>query len=262
MEMAGRILGNELMDHDQAVAELVAERYLLDELTPEAREAFEEHAFDCQECALDLRAGAAFVDEAKLQLPGLVGAAVAAVPPVPSRFETRDEMRDEARPGRPGFGARLDSWLGWLRPAFAVPAFAALLLVVGFQNLVTLPALRAQVDQPRLLPWVALHGATRGAPIKADREHGVALPIDLASQAGGAAYSSYAFDLIDASGKKVWTGTTAAPDASDDGPQRVLLAIPGARLRSGAYTIAVSGAGARGEQAAIESYTFNLVMTD
>jgi len=47
------------MDHSEAVREMAAERYLLDELEPEAREAFEEHVFDCPECALDLRAARA-----------------------------------------------------------------------------------------------------------------------------------------------------------------------------------------------------------
>lgn len=59
------------MEHSEALKEMTAERYLLDELTPEVREEFEQHMFDCQECAFDIRAGAAFVDEAKTQLPEL-----------------------------------------------------------------------------------------------------------------------------------------------------------------------------------------------
>ena len=59
------------MDHSEAVEQMLAERYLLNELPPEMRDAFEEHMFDCPECAFDMRAGAAFIDEAKLQLPGL-----------------------------------------------------------------------------------------------------------------------------------------------------------------------------------------------
>ena len=55
----------EAMEHIEAVQQMAAERYLLDELPPELRDAFEEHLFDCPECAFDLRAGAAFVDEAK-----------------------------------------------------------------------------------------------------------------------------------------------------------------------------------------------------
>ena len=49
------------MSHDEAVRCFAAEQYLLEELTPELREEFEQHLFDCHECAIDLRAGAAFL---------------------------------------------------------------------------------------------------------------------------------------------------------------------------------------------------------
>ena len=53
------------MDHQQATQLMAVEKYLLDELTPEVRDQFEEHFFDCQECATDLRATAGFMDAAK-----------------------------------------------------------------------------------------------------------------------------------------------------------------------------------------------------
>ena len=65
------------MNHSEAVEMMATERYLLGELSPELREAFEEHYFDCQECALDLRAEAAFVDAAKMQLPNMATAPAA-----------------------------------------------------------------------------------------------------------------------------------------------------------------------------------------
>lgn len=49
------------MGHDEAIQMLAAERYLLDELDHKLREEFEEHLFDCRECALDLRAGVIFL---------------------------------------------------------------------------------------------------------------------------------------------------------------------------------------------------------
>lgn len=49
------------MSHDEAVETFAAEQYLLEELDSRLREEFEEHLFDCQECALDLRAGATFL---------------------------------------------------------------------------------------------------------------------------------------------------------------------------------------------------------
>lgn len=49
------------MSHDEAVRSFGVEKYLLEELSIESREEFEEHLFDCQECALDLRVGATFL---------------------------------------------------------------------------------------------------------------------------------------------------------------------------------------------------------
>ena len=49
------------MSHDEAVQTLAAEKYLLEELDPSLRDEFEEHVFDCNECSLDLRAGATFL---------------------------------------------------------------------------------------------------------------------------------------------------------------------------------------------------------
>jgi hypothetical protein len=236
------------MDHSEAVQQMAAERYLLDELTPDAREAFEEHLFDCPECALDLRAGAAFVEEAKAQLPELTSTLPA---PVPSRLRNSRAKREW--------------WLSWLQPAFAAPAFATLLLVIGYQNLVTFPALRAAANQPRLLPWAPLRGATRGGAhlaITADRRHGVALPVDLPPQPNVGAYALYSFDLYDPQGKLVWTGVASAPAGDASGSQQLSLAIPGAMLRNGAYTVAVYGIAAHGERTVIEKYSFDLRLTD
>ena len=236
------------MDHSEAVQQMAAERYLLDELTLDAREAFEEHLFDCPECALDLRAGAAFVEEAKAQLPKLTGAASA---PAPSR----------SRPLK----VKREWWLSWLQPAFAVPAFASLLLVLGYQNLVTYPGLRAAAAQPRLLPWAPLHGAMRGGAhltITADRRHGVALPVDLPAQPSLDAYASYCFDLYDPQGKLAWTGAATASSESGGDGQRLSLVIPGAMLHSGSYSLVVSGAGAHGVKNVIDRYAFDLRLTD
>jgi len=235
------------MDHSQAVEQMAAERYLLDELTPEAREAFEEHVFDCHECAMDIRAAAAFVDEAKAQLPTLTQAVLS--PP--------------SNPAKPR--VKRDRWFMGLRPGFAVPAFATLLLVLGYQNFVTFPALRTEANQPRLLPSTQLHGATRGGPgvtITADRKHGVALPVDVSPQPGIAPSMSYSFDLFDSQEKLVWTGVIAAPAADEGGDQRITLAVPGKMLRSGSYTVAVSGVGPQGERTPIERYVFAVRFAD
>lgn len=234
-----------MMNHSEALQQMAAERYLLDELPSDVREAFEEHLFDCPECALDLRAGAAFVEVAKTQLPGMTDS------PVPSRFH---ELK-----------AKNEWWLFWRRPAFAAPAFASLLLVLGYQNLVTYPRLRAAASQPRLVPWAQLRGDMRGgAPlsITADRQHGVAFPIDLPAQLSEASYASYSIDVYDPQGKPVFSSVVLAPSESEDTPQRLGLVIPGAMLRNGVYTVAVSGVAANGERTAIDRVACEIHLTN
>ena len=241
------------MDHTEALKQMAAERYLLNELAAEDREAFEEHFFDCAECALDLRAGAAFVDEAKVQLPDLV--ATSPTSPSASALRPRRESK--------GWFSRL--FTVWPSPAFAVPAFASLLLIVGYQNLVTFPGLRATANQPQLLASVPLHGATRGGErvtINANRSHGIVLPFEFFRQPGAPTFASYSFELSDSQGKLAWTGTIAAPDNREDGDQRISLAIPGAIMQNGVYSVAVYGVGSEGQRTEIEKQLFDLHLSE
>ena len=228
------------MDHTEAVQLMATERYLLNELPPDLRDAYEEHLFDCPECALDLRAAEAFLSEAKIQLPELTTASI----PAPTADSLRPKQEDKK------------SLLNWLRPffanpVFAAPVFATLLVILGYQNLVTYPALEVAATQPRIVPWVSLHSATRGAahiPVKAGKERGIMLLIDVAQQADSA---SYDFNLADAQGKSIWTGNIAADQASThDGT--LSLMIPGAELRRGAYTLTVFALNTANERSVIQ----------
>src|SRR5260370_22552698 len=120
------------MDHELAVKNQAVERYFLNEMAPEDREAFEEHFFVCNLCADDVRATSAFVDNAKSILK---------------------ERKAWPKPAR--------SWIGWFRPAFATGALAALgLVVIGYQNISVIPALKAPRSMSQSYP---LEGLTRSA---------------------------------------------------------------------------------------------------
>jgi len=56
------------MDHNEVVRQKLTEKYLLNELESEQRDEFEEHYFECPECALDIRAGSEFVESSKVIL--------------------------------------------------------------------------------------------------------------------------------------------------------------------------------------------------
>lgn len=232
------------MTHSEAVQQMAAERYLLDELTPDVRDAFEEHMFDCQECALDVRSGSMFVEEAKEQLPTLPASSAA-------------EGARKSASGRA-------EWFSWLRPAFAVPVFAALLLVVGYQNLVTIPALHTEADQPHIVLNAPLYGATRGGghtAITADGAHGISLPIDLPVESGVSNYASYAFDLVDPQGKRVWSGSVAAPSQQSGSDRQLSVVIPGSMLQTGTYSLTMFGVGENGSRAELERQAFDLSLT-
>jgi hypothetical protein len=234
------------MRHSEAVEQMAAERYLLDELTPDAREAFEEHMFDCQDCALDLRAGAVFVDEAKAQLPEIATSSVASA-------------KSGSSSSKPSL------WQSWWRPAFVAPAFATILLVLIFQNLVTIPALRTASTQPRLVPLAPLRPATRGGnhlTLTADRAHGLALPIDLPVEPGMTPAASFSFDLRDPQGKVVWTASipAAAQDSAED--QSFSIVIPGGMLRNGAYSLTVTSVSSNGNRMPRQQYDFDIVVTN
>jgi Putative zinc-finger len=211
------------MNHEQAIQEMATERYLLDELTPELRDAFEEHMFECTECALDVRAGNVFMTEAKVQLPQLAA---------------------EAAPARPVVREKKPWWSFLTVPAFAAPVFAALLAVVVFQNVSTIPSLRQAATEPRIMPWSSLHADTRGAEaitVQADRNHGAMVMIDIPQ-----GYASFEVGLTDPQGKRTWTKTISASDASISPSGAFPLFIPGAWLKDGSYTLNLAGISPQG----------------
>ena len=220
------------MDHDQAVRQKATERYLLNELDPGLRDEFEEHLFDCQDCALDVRAAAMFIEQSKVVL---------AEPPVPAQVRVPFPV-----PAKVG-------WMGWLRPAFAVPVLA-LLTVVGYQNLVTLPRMTQAINKPQVLPWTSINVSTRGAStpiITAKPGEGFLLFVNTPPDH---TYSSYTADLYDPAGRLEWSLTISAASADDTWPIRV----PGTKREKGVYTLAVRGTSATGQSSEIGRYPFEL----
>jgi hypothetical protein len=231
------------MDHNEAVQQMATEKYLLGELSPELREAFEEHYFDCPECAMDLRTAATFVDEAKVHLPELAGPLSE-----PAGARSAPASQKAAPPKK-------ESRFSWWRPAFAAPVFATLLMIIGYQNLVTFPALRSTASAVRISPMVYLHSGTRSGsqtPIDVDRQQGIALVVDRPQQQG---YASFLFELDDSQGKPVLNITALNDTPAADGT--LSLAIPGTGLHDGAYTLAISGLATNGNRTEIERHSLD-----
>ena len=210
------------MDHEEAIRVKATERYLLNELDPTQRDRFEEHLFDCQECALDVRAAAMFVEQSKTVLSEPPGVSAVSVPTVV--------------PVKP-------AWFGWLRPALALPVLAVLLAVVVYQNLVMYPQLKQAVNTPQVLPWASVNLSTRGAnapPISVTQGKGFLLFVRIPPEKS---YSRYTADLYNPAGKLEWSLTIPATSAEDTWP----VQVPAANRESGIYTLRVHGITASGE---------------
>jgi len=57
------------MDHNGAIRLQAAVKYVLGELSQAQRDEYEEHYFDCAECAVDIKALATFADTAREVMP-------------------------------------------------------------------------------------------------------------------------------------------------------------------------------------------------
>jgi hypothetical protein len=135
------------MDHKLAEQTGTVERYLLNELAPEERLAFEEHLFDCPICGDLVRSGAISIENVR---------------------EVLREEPEKAIAAETG-GSKLSKWSAWFRPAALVPSFAALALAafVCYQNLVYIPGLQ----QPEVLTdnVIAAQARDGGQVITVDR---------------------------------------------------------------------------------------------
>ncbi|MGH9370534.1 MAG: zf-HC2 domain-containing protein, partial [Vicinamibacterales bacterium] len=151
------------MTHDQAVETLAAERYLLDEMSEIERFRFEEHFFECEECAETMQLGHRLRSDAK--------EVFAAAP---------------ARPVSEAATAATGNRHPWWHPTrVALPWAAAAVLALGLVYQARDPAISGTTEETRVLSPVVLRPASRGqVPDVVLPEQGdVALWLDLTAVA-------------------------------------------------------------------------------
>ena len=219
------------MDHNDVVRQKLTERYLLNELEGEQRDEFEEHYFDCPECALDIRAGSEFVESSKVILSQ----------------PAQEVARASREPARRG-------WWAWLRPQFAGAALALLMAVIGYQNLVTLPRLRGTLRQAQTLPWAAVAVGTWGSSgptVTVPRGSGFLIFVRIPSDSS---YTRYIADLYNPAGGLEYSLTIPAISVQDQWP----VLIPAGNHQSGNYRISVRGVTGSGESKDVGSAPFTL----
>jgi Putative zinc-finger len=228
------------MDHDMVVRQKMTERYLLDELDPAARDEFEEHFFDCKECALDVHAGALFVEQSKVVLAEKAESVAAGLPAT------------TPGPAKP-------HWLTWFRPAIVVPVMVLLLIVIGYQNLVIYPQMQQALNRPQVLPWASVNVGTYGSEgpvITTRRGEGFLLFVRIPPESG---YSHYTAELYNPGGKLEWSLTIPVPSGKEISAQdQWPVQVPAANREAGNYTLTVRGVTAAGESKDIGRTSFEL----
>ena len=206
------------MTHQDAVEELAVERYLLGELTGESRDRFEDHMFDCLECAGDVKAGVMFASAAHAEL-------------------CAPEAARDAAP------RTSSSWLAWLvRPLVLVPALAACLMVVVYQSAVVVPRMKTEIakdEAPAVLNSLLLANAgARGdstvAQVVAPAHGFYLLSVDIPPAAGA---TSYRCSLYSPSDKLLWQVDVSPQQARDT----VMIQVPVMTTQGGMDELRVQG---------------------
>lgn len=196
------------MDHSEAVANKANEKYFLGELSGDEREAFEEHFFECAECAAEVTATALLLDNA------------------------REVLRSAPATHRQEWIGR--GFLGWFRPAYALAAVALLVATVGYQNLVTIPHLRNESTAQALPSFSLVTAGSRGAggvEITVPRKTPFGLYVDIPADPSFTSYSAE----VEKNGAKKFSIPVSAEQAKDT----VQLFIPG--LDAGQYELVIRG---------------------
>jgi hypothetical protein len=219
------------MEHAEAARLGAVERYLLQDLDEALRLQFEEHLFDCEECAADVRVTATFLDNARAEL----GPPRKARAPLPSR--------------RPW------SLLFWPVPAAAMVSVAALTGLLTYQT-ARRPAADAPSGSIRSAPSHFLSVSRSGPPTVSacPEEREVVLTL---SQTSTEAFPYFRCELQDSSGRTLLSGTVPAALPGEE--LRVLL--PVRSLEPGSFTLVLHGMKARDDAQPREAARYPFLFT-
>lgn len=198
------------MDHLDATKSMATERYTLDEMAPAERDAFEEHFFDCSECADAVRDATKFAAGVRTR-EGLVPLPIPVPVPAPARF----------------------NW--W---AVAASVFAAGLSYQSFWVMPHIMAIRTQVAPASLAEAITLESVSRGANEQVvhvvHRDEAVALTFPIETNEPQAFYIC---EVRDAAGRRRASLSVSRAQASEP----VWMVLPPHTLPSGHYKLVIRG---------------------
>jgi len=193
------------MEHDEAIRCRAAERYVARELTPGEEEEFEQHYFDCPQCAEEVRWEQIFSANSRALF-----------------------LEQPAAPPKPGF---VQSFLAWIRPRQAL-AFSLACNAVLCAGLIVFMNIRAQQGAV-MIPAYFAPGPARGGEIHSLPSGARYVQVHFPSP--GQSYTSYSYEILSA-GKRASSGSVAPLEGEE---HTLYLAVPVDRLAAGAYTLDV-----------------------
>ncbi len=198
-----------MIDHQEAVKSLMAERYLLGELNSSEREAYEEHLFSCDACFEQVKAGSEFVGHLRR---------MGAVEPVTVT---------------PGFMANV---IRNLRQPVAVTALGLFLCASGIAVHQSAVITRLKEPRPELrstLTGIA-HGSSEINKIEISRNSGLNLNVEYVRKGE---FISYEAQILSGSGKTLHT--VALPKKQVGIMASIVM--PAEALEPGQYSVVVLG---------------------
>lgn len=220
-----------MINHDEAVKDLMAERYLLGELNTIEREAYEEHLFSCDVCFEQIKVGTEFVNHLR-------------------------HIGTEApqAPLLPGFMSRL---MTNAREPLTIAVFGFLVFASGVaihQNSVITHLKEPRPEIRSVLTGVA-HSSSDANVIKVPKNSGLSLSVEYTRKGE---FTSYQAQILASSGKAIHK--IALPETQVGTMASIVL--PADALRPGQYSIVVFGRRSDGTQEEVGRGVFELQFTD
>jgi hypothetical protein len=218
-----------IINHDDAIKNLMAERYLLSELNTDERDAYEEHLFSCDACFEQVKAGTEFVRHLR-------------------------HLDTQQPPLAPGFMSRV---IAAIRQPLTLTMFTFLVLMGGFavhQNSEISYLKEPRPEIRSVLTGIA-HGSSEVHLITVPRNSALSLNVEYAPKGE---FISYRAQILSSSGKALHT--VALPETQVG--TTATIALPADALKPAQYSMVVFGRRSDGTQEEVGRGAFELQFTD
>ena len=218
------------MEHAEAIESHTAERYLLDELTAAEADSFEEHYFDCHECAEDLRDGMAMLEGGRN---------------LAREWRPRESSDFRPRVSSPAGAQVAPRRLTWL------PAAAAAVLILGLSG-IFLMRTRNEVASFEVMQTPVYLEVSRNAQniVTLGENQSAVRFVDVPATEG--AYASYELRLLAPDGEVLGSSTISSQQAMDSVP----VVLRG--LAAGTHEIVIEGVGGGGQRTRVTAVPFTI----